>query len=822
MRAWGRSHPDNQFKYNIPSDDLFSVEWDEIVPFGDKCASALALVFNNYRTKAYPFDWVGATPGVILELLKNNFEDFYPKNAKSYINKYKINFAHFRQNSHIVNHDSFKRRSKRLVDLFSSNKKILFLYTTESQIFSKDFRGKQDEEYDNLKRIVDYLQGKYPSLYFKILACNLNQDRQSTEDIVNINIKCDKELISDNCETEVPKVYLPHRIAISDIVSNLKIISFNPSMKATIGLITNMDYTNTIKAIKTRWEALASMLYSCNFNRLIIRGNTTDMAIFRQIFVSKEYDLPFNIKPKFIIDAGANVGYASLFFADKFPEAEIVAIEPETSNCEILKQNTAKYKQIKLIQAGLWHKKANLKIVDRNGGKCGFMTEEADFVGGYDVPAITIDEILKQSKYKEIDILKLDIEGTEREIFSQNYESWLDKVKIIIIELHDRLREGCSEAFYSATKQYGFQKMYQGENVILFKENTIKLPKITIGLILFGGEKYLKYSLPSLVNQNYPNIEYLFRDQSPSGEIYEYVKRELPDVFNKVTIEKGGNLMHSGGHNALIRKMTGEYYISCSYDMLYEPDFVTKMVQEMERSENKKFGSGTCRLMQWDFEEVEHGKIERSKTKYIDSVGIGINKRHQFADMMQNKNIYNFPYLNRKNMDVFGTTAALAIYRKTALDDIAYINDKGDKEYFDELIHHLNDVDLAYRLQWAGYSCLYIPRATVYHDRQADAKRLNELKKSPQHSEKLRWIKSDSLFGHLVVMRKNYSKDFSWKVKFKKTSTSLRRFWNILKSERYMLDQYKKFNKLEVEINKKRDSALRRKSAKDIEKYIKW
>jgi len=210
--------------------------------------------------------------------------------------------------------------------------------------------------------------------------------------------------------------------------------------------------------------------YSFKFKPLIIREKTSDIEVFKQIFIDKDYGFPVNIDPKLIIDGGANAGYASLFFADRFPKAEIIAIEPEDSNFEVLVKNTARYKQIKPIKAGLWHKKVNLKIVDKNVDKWGFRTEESD-CHNTDVPAMTIDEILKQSKHNEIDILKLDVEGAEKEIFSYNYDSWLGKVNILIIELHDKMKPGCGEAFYSAIKKYNFEKALSGENIILVKQS---------------------------------------------------------------------------------------------------------------------------------------------------------------------------------------------------------------------------------------------------------------------------------------------------------------------------------------------------------------
>jgi len=344
-----------------------------------------------------------------------------------------------------------------------------------------------------------------------------------------------------------------------------------------------------------------------------------------------------------------------------------------------------------------------------------------------------------------------------------------------------------------------------------------KAIKATIGLVLYNGLDYLKYSLPSLVAQDYPNVEYLFRDQSPNGEAYDYIINELPDVAKKVKLERGENLMHSGGHNALINKMSGEYYITASYDMLYEPDFVNKMVSEMEKPEYKKFGSGAPVLLQWDFEKVKNGDIEGSKTRTIDSVGIGISKKHSFMDSRQNEHVNKLPSSYKINKDVFGSTAALAIYRKKALDDIAYTKDSGEKEYFDELMHFGNDCDLAYRLQWAGHSCLYIAGlVAAYHDRQTTHKKMQ----ARENSKEVRWIRNGTVFSKLILMKKNYSKNYSLKTRIRTSFKEFKTYGWAKISRSDVLDQYKKVELLNTEIIKKRRNMPRRKSAKDIEKYM--
>lgn len=195
---------------------------------------------------------------------------------------------------------------------------------------------------------------------------------------------------------------------------------------------------------------------------IIVREKTTDVYILEEIFLDECYDLMTKIKPKLIIDGGAYVGYSPIYFANKYPGTNIIAVEPAFSNFKFLRENTHHYQEIELIHAGIWHKKAWLRIKNPGGEEWGFEVEEIEEMEPGSIKGITIEEILKKSGYKEIDLLKLNIEGAEKEIFSNNYEKWLDKVNILIIEFHDRIKPGCREAFFSAIKNYNFSQEKSG------------------------------------------------------------------------------------------------------------------------------------------------------------------------------------------------------------------------------------------------------------------------------------------------------------------------------------------------------------------------
>lgn len=195
---------------------------------------------------------------------------------------------------------------------------------------------------------------------------------------------------------------------------------------------------------------------------IILRSNTSDIDVFEHIFINEEYKFATNTEPKVIIDAGANIGLTSIYYSITYPEAQIIAIEPELSNYKLLKENIKSYPNIFSINKALWHKIAPLKISNPNDQKFSFRVEESDNYS--EVKAITIDELIKQYKFSYIDILKIDIEGAEKEVFS-NRPNWVSKVGMIVIELHDRIRVGSNRSFYTAIDPFVIKEFRKGKIV---------------------------------------------------------------------------------------------------------------------------------------------------------------------------------------------------------------------------------------------------------------------------------------------------------------------------------------------------------------------
>lgn len=202
------------------------------------------------------------------------------------------------------------------------------------------------------------------------------------------------------------------------------------------------------------------------------RPDSTDIYVMQQIFQNGEYILPIkNFQPRLILDCGGNIGCSAVFFTNIYPDAQIYAVEPDRMNFKILTYNTLFYDNVHPINAALWDKETFICVKDVGLGEWGYMTIETTANDSQALKTTTVSKILAESSFDEIDLLKIDIEGAEKEIFSApNVDEWLSKVKVLVIELHDRMKKGCSRAFFTAMSKYDWHFELRGENLIFMRE----------------------------------------------------------------------------------------------------------------------------------------------------------------------------------------------------------------------------------------------------------------------------------------------------------------------------------------------------------------
>ena len=338
--------------------------------------------------------------------------------------------------------------------------------------------------------------------------------------------------------------------------------------------------------------------------------------------------------------------------------------------------------------------------------------------------------------------------------------------------------------------------------------NFSRIKKITVGIILYKNTKYLSYCLQSLLSQTYKNFELLLRDQDEgSFEALHFLQSNYPEILKdkRVRVFSGKNLWHSAGHNFLFSQMAddSDAYLCASNDMVYELDCIEKLVNALNK--NKEYSVVVPKLKRWDFQT-------NIKTNFIDSCGIGFLENHHFYDIGQGEEDRG-QYDEMK--EIFGGSGALFLARKSLIQEVGF---------FDEYLHYKNDIDLAYRFQWAGAKTCFIPLAVAFHDRQVgnasgNMGRIQKIIKN--NKDKPLWVKESSFLGHLVLLYKNvYGNGFPFVV-------IMKIFWYVFRATGFLLLttpqvllQYKKFYHLLVLGNlkekKKKINVIKKKTAKEI------
>lgn len=187
---------------------------------------------------------------------------------------------------------------------------------------------------------------------------------------------------------------------------------------------------------------------------------------------SIEYQIDNRIigkNPQVIIDAGANIGLFTLLYLNKFPQAQFICVEPDQENYKVLKQNVKSYSNVKCVLGGLWNKDCYLKINDRGTGEWGFVVEEVSrdecVCKGYGLTSL-----MNMIPTEKIDICKIDIEGSEDDVFSENYEDWIERIDCYMVEVHDRIKPGVENKILKLLTCYGYKYIYNGENIVFYRE----------------------------------------------------------------------------------------------------------------------------------------------------------------------------------------------------------------------------------------------------------------------------------------------------------------------------------------------------------------
>jgi GT2 family glycosyltransferase len=210
---------------------------------------------------------------------------------------------------------------------------------------------------------------------------------------------------------------------------------------------------------------------------------------------------------------------------------------------------------------------------------------------------------------------------------------------------------------------------------------------VSVIIVNYNGRAFLEKCLSSLLAQSYPDVEIILVDNASRDDSIEYLRKEFPSV--KIIANKE-NLGFAKGNNIGIKAAKGELIATVNNDTEVASKWVEKLVKAINSDENV----GMCASKMLFMKNPE----------LINSTGICISRSGACWDRgMFERDNGQYECIE----EVFGPCAGAAMYRKSMLDEIGLF----DEDFY----AYMEDVDLAFRGRLAGWKCLYVPNAVVYH-----------------------------------------------------------------------------------------------------------
>lgn len=201
--------------------------------------------------------------------------------------------------------------------------------------------------------------------------------------------------------------------------------------------------------------------------------NLRNFEIFKKVSEKLNLYLKNDTKP-LMLDCGSNIGASSEYFKRIYKNAEIVMIEPDKNNLDYSKKNTS-VKEKFIFNKAISSEEKLFKFSNLSEDNRAFKVADS---GNLEIESINVEKILNifGDEFQPF-LIKIDIEGFEKNLFEKNYQ-WIKHFDIIIIELHDWMlpNKHNSNNFINAIYEIindgtKFDFLISGENLILIKND---------------------------------------------------------------------------------------------------------------------------------------------------------------------------------------------------------------------------------------------------------------------------------------------------------------------------------------------------------------
>lgn len=219
-------------------------------------------------------------------------------------------------------------------------------------------------------------------------------------------------------------------------------------------------------------------------------------------------------------------------------------------------------------------------------------------------------------------------------------------------------------------------------------------PLVSVVVLNYNGKRWIDVCCPSLLKTTYPNVEWLFVDNASSDDSVAYCARHYPQFR---IVRSAANSGYAGGNNLGIRESRGDYVVLLNNDIEVDPEWLSVLVHHAE--DDPRIGALQPKIRSM----IDAGRFEYAGAAggFIDRWGYAFLRGRVFDHIESDHGQYD------DVREIFWASGAAMFLRRKAVEEAGGL----DESYF----MHYEEIDLCWRLHWAGYRILSIPQSVVYH-----------------------------------------------------------------------------------------------------------
>ena len=219
-------------------------------------------------------------------------------------------------------------------------------------------------------------------------------------------------------------------------------------------------------------------------------------------------------------------------------------------------------------------------------------------------------------------------------------------------------------------------------------------PSVAVVILNWNGKKFLEQFLPYLVKSTYPNLSVIVADNASTDDSISFLSQHYSQIR---IIHNEGNLGYTGGYNESLKHVKSDYYILLNSDVEVQAGWIEPMVELLESD----LSIGACQPKMLGYTDKHLFEYAGAAGGWLDEFGYPFCRGRIFDVCEEDKGQYN------DSQPIFWASGAALFIRSGVFHEM-----KGFEPFF---FAHMEEIDLCWRMQLAGYKIYSCPKSIVYH-----------------------------------------------------------------------------------------------------------